>query len=161
LPHAVLIGRQSQWLFQRSGVEHPHDDQRTYYYQVVMSASRHLADVEQIQVLSEILADLRAVWPSSASAQLVRWRLITAREAVFSAASDVEPLRPGQSTSLPWLFLAGDWTRTSWPATMEGAVRSGYLAAYGVLTSLDLPVPERVPELPHGRLLRWMTRTDR
>lgn len=47
--------------------------------------------------------------------------------------------RPAQKTAIEGLFLAGDWTRTGWPATMEGAVRSGYLAAEETLTSLGAP----------------------
>jgi zeta-carotene desaturase len=52
--------------------------------------------------------------------------------ATFSASPGVELLRPGTRTALPNLFLAGDWTRSGWPATMEGAVRSGYLAAEAI-----------------------------
>jgi uncharacterized protein with NAD-binding domain and iron-sulfur cluster len=53
--------------------------------------------------------------------------------AVFSAAPGLEEHRPLSATTIPNLFLAGDWTRTGWPATMEGAVRSGYLAAEAVI----------------------------
>jgi uncharacterized protein with NAD-binding domain and iron-sulfur cluster len=55
--------------------------------------------------------------------------MITDQHAVFSVRPGVDQLRPQQQTSVPNLFLAGDWTATGWPATMEGAVRSGYLAA--------------------------------
>ena len=51
------------------------------------------------------------------------------QRATFSAAPETERLRPGTACSIPNLFLAGDWTRSGWPATMEGAVRSGYIAA--------------------------------
>jgi uncharacterized protein with NAD-binding domain and iron-sulfur cluster len=54
------------------------------------------------------------------------------QRATFSAAPETEALRPGSKTSIPNVFLAGDWTRTGWPATMEGAVRSGYLAAEAI-----------------------------
>jgi zeta-carotene desaturase len=52
--------------------------------------------------------------------------------ATFSAAPDTEALRPPAQSATPNVFLAGDWTRTGWPATMEGAVRSGYIAAEAV-----------------------------
>ena len=48
----------------------------------------------------------------------------------------LEAARPESRTEIPNLFLAGDWTRSGWPATMEGAVRSGYLAAESVAASL-------------------------
>lgn len=54
------------------------------------------------------------------------------------------------------LFLAGDWTDTGWPATMEGAVRSGYLAAQGILKDLDRPARLIRPGLPPGRLATWL-----
>ena len=55
--------------------------------------------------------------------------MIKELRATFSAAPGTEALRPPPETIRPDLFLAGDWTRSGWPATMEGAVRSGYLAA--------------------------------
>jgi zeta-carotene desaturase len=55
--------------------------------------------------------------------------VVKEQRATFSATCEAEPLRPATSTHLPNLFLAGDWTRTGWPPTMEGAVRSGYIAA--------------------------------
>ena len=65
-------------------------------------------------------------------------------------------LRPPQRMPIDGMFLAGDWTRTGWPATMEGAVRSGYLAAEGILRDLDRPTRLVCPELKRGRLARWL-----
>jgi len=59
----------------------------------------------------------------------VKAHVIKEQRAVFSAAPETELLRSGPETAIANLFLAGDWTRTGWPATMEGAVRSGYIAA--------------------------------
>ncbi|MBV8313846.1 MAG: FAD-dependent oxidoreductase, partial [Planctomycetaceae bacterium] len=68
----------------------------------------------------------------------------------------VEALRPRQRTPVEGLFLAGDWTATGWPATMEGAVRGGYLAAEGILEDLGRPIPLIQPELPPSLLARWL-----
>jgi squalene-associated FAD-dependent desaturase len=129
LPHAVLVGRLSQWIFarplQQGSGEH--------YYQVVISGSRELAARDRESIAQEVLADLQAVLPAARTARLLRWKVITDAHAVFSMLPGVEQLRPSQETSIPNLFLAGDWTSTGWPATMEGAVRSGYLAAESVL----------------------------
>ena len=54
---------------------------------------------------------------------------IKEQRATFSPGPETEKLRPAADAGLPRVWLAGDWTRTGWPATMEGAVRSGYLAA--------------------------------
>jgi uncharacterized protein with NAD-binding domain and iron-sulfur cluster len=64
-----------------------------------------------------------------AAARLVRSKVVTEHAATFSAVPGVDRFRPPQLTSIPNLVLAGDWTDTGWPATMEGAVRSGELAA--------------------------------
>ena len=59
--------------------------------------------------------------------------------ATFSARPGLEVRRPGNRTKVPNLFLAGDWTQSGWPATMEGAVRSGYLAAEAVTAAAGPP----------------------
>ncbi|MBC7857034.1 MAG: squalene/phytoene synthase family protein [Pirellulaceae bacterium] len=146
LPHAVLVGQLSQWVFARSpspGSEsgvgfQPAQNQESaeHYYQVVISASHELTGREREDVVREVLGDLNAVFPLSRDAKLLRWRIITEGEAVFSVRPGLEVQRPSQQTSVPNLFLAGDWTATGWPSTMESAVRSGYLAADGVMHEL-------------------------
>jgi squalene-associated FAD-dependent desaturase len=165
LPHAVLVGRLSQWVFAR-------DRRRTdlqsvpagritspsheYYYQVVISASHDLAGRARQDIIDEVLADLRAVFPAATGAQLLRWQLITEHDAVFSVRPGLDELRPPQQTPIPGLILAGDWTATGWPATMEGAIRSGYLAAEAVLAQLGRPERLLVADLPHGWLVRML-----
>ena len=76
--------------------------------------------------------------------------------ATFSPQPGVDRWRPQQQTKIPALFFAGDWTATSWPATMEGAVRSGYLAAEAVLRSSDSAGPAHQflqPDLPPSGLM--------
>jgi len=63
------------------------------------------------------------------------------------SASGSEALRPTAQSGLPNVILAGDWTRTGWPATMEGAVRSGYLAAEAVARSAGSPARFLLPDL--------------
>ena len=77
-------------------------------------------------------ATCACTFPRVRDAKLVKAHVVKEQRATFSAAPDTEALRPGAQTALPNLFLAGDWTRTGWPATMEGAVRSGYIAAEAV-----------------------------
>ena len=66
---------------------------------------------------------------------------------VFSASPGLESRRPLSRTSIPNLFLAGDWTRSGWPATMEGAVRSGYLAAEAVTEAAGAPQRFLLPDI--------------
>jgi squalene-associated FAD-dependent desaturase len=182
-PHAVLVGRLTQWVFARQ-VQSPMSkvqsqkervqgsgfrvqesgsvcgrwtvDSGLFYYQVVISASRNLAGRERDDVLREVLGDLNAVFPELREAKLVRWQMVTDQEAVFSVRPGLSRIRPPQRTEVPSLFLAGDWTNTGWPATMEGAVRSGYLAAEALLQLLGRRQTIVVPDLPRGWLARLL-----
>jgi len=132
LPHAVLVGRFSQWLFRRDGAGHA--------YQVVISAAHQAARRDRHELLRQILRELRETFPAAEYATLVDSKIVTQKQAVFCPEEASEALRPAQKTALPGLFLAGDWTRTGWPATMESAVRSGYLAAEALLATRGTPI---------------------
>lgn len=157
LPHAVFVERLSQWMFNRTVLASR--DTKTngpYYYQIVISASRGLSGRPQQEVIAEVVKELAAVWPQTADAGLRHSRLITEHKAVFSPRPGVDALRPAQQTPVPNLQLAGDWTATGWPATMEGAVRSGYLAAENVLRQLNRPARIVRPDLPRAILSRLL-----
>jgi squalene-associated FAD-dependent desaturase len=123
LPHAVLVGCVGQWLFAR-GETAPGE----HYFQVVVSASRAFRGLRHDEVQRRIIAELAALFPAARSARLLRSRSVTEHAATFSAVSGVDRWRPAQTSPIHNLLVAGDWTATGWPATMEGAVRSGYLA---------------------------------
>jgi squalene-associated FAD-dependent desaturase len=116
LPHAVLVDCLGQWAFNRGG----------NYVQVVISAAR---DLDRENLAARIAEELTRLFPAAGAATLLRSKVVTEHTATFSAVPGVDRLRPSQSTSIRNLVLAGDWTQTGWPATMEGAVRSGFLAA--------------------------------
>ncbi len=130
LPHATLLDRTIQWVFNKS-------DGR--YVQVVVSASRSLLATPRTEVIALAVRELGEFFPRARQARLEKAHVIKEARATFSAAPGVEALRPAARTAIPNLFLAGDWTRTGWPATMEGAVRSGYLAAEAVAEAAGHP----------------------
>ncbi len=132
LPHATLLDRTIQWMFNKQGGKH---------IQLVVSASRSLVDMPRREVIELALKELSEFFPRAAEARLERAHVVKEIRATFSAACGLDSLRPSSETVVPNLFLAGDWTRSGWPATMEGAVRSGYLAAEAVLKSFDMPRP--------------------
>jgi zeta-carotene desaturase len=72
---------------------------------------------------------VREFFPGAREASLVKSTVIKELNATYSPRPGIDEYRPATSTTWPRVFLAGDWTATGWPATMEGAVRSGYLAA--------------------------------
>jgi uncharacterized protein with NAD-binding domain and iron-sulfur cluster len=125
----------------------------------VNSASRALAGRDRQQIVTEVCAELSAIWPEAASAELIQARVVTEHAAVFSARPGFEKLRPAQQTELERLVVAGDWTNTGWPATMEGAVRSGYLAAEAIMRSTGRPRRFLQPDLPRGLLARLLLRS--
>lgn len=155
LPHATFVGRLSQWLFNRSeirGIREP----GSHYYQVVISASRNLADLSQDQVIRQVVEELGAIWPAAAEARLTHARLVTEHKAALSMTPGVDALRPAQQSPIPNLQLAGDWTNTGWPSTMEGAVRSGYLAAENILRQEGAAQKLLQPDLPVALLSRLL-----
>jgi squalene-associated FAD-dependent desaturase len=186
LPHAVLVDRLCQWMFNRtvlgntnlrsggheplgSGCRPVHEKPGgscpplrnlegtgEHYYQIVISASRELAGQSREAILAQVLAELTAVWPETARATLLHSRQVTEHRAVFSPLPGVDQWRPQQQSPIDNLQLAGDWTRTGWPATMEGAVRSGYLAAENVLARLGRSETVVQPDLPVGSLSRLL-----
>jgi squalene-associated FAD-dependent desaturase len=159
LPHAVLPGRLSQWVFNHGEQELTGEAGeaavRGHYYQIVISASRELDGQSREETIEKVRRELAAVWPAVNRAKLIKARLITQQHAVFSPLPGIERLRPSQKTGVPNLLLAGGWTATGWPATMEGAVRSGYLAVEQLLLSVGRAEKIMTPDLPRPRLARW------
>ena len=120
LPHATLLDRTIQWMFNKSGGR---------YLQLVVSASRSLVEMPRGEVIALALRELAEFFPRVKDAQVEKAHVVKEIRATFSAGPGLEQSRPLSATKFGNLFLAGDWTRSGWPATMEGAVRSGYLAA--------------------------------
>lgn len=154
LAHAVLVGRLSQWIFNRG--QAAESSGAGHYYQVVISASRSLAGRDRVQVVGEIVSELASIWPVAKEAKLLRWRMVTEQAAVFSVRPGIDELRPPQQSSLRNLAFAGDWTRTGWPSTMESAVRSGYLVAEAILKALGREERILVPDLQRSFLARLL-----
>jgi squalene-associated FAD-dependent desaturase len=172
VPHAALLGRLSHWVFQHGHVApvrpaRPAAGQAgrpdEYHYQVIISGSHGLQRRPRAAVVQQVNRELCAAWPDAHGAQLLRSQLVTHRHAVFSPRPGLERLRPPQRTDVTGLTLSGDWTATGWPATMESAVRSGYLAAQAVLDAQGIPATIELPEPHRETLARWLlgrTRND-
>ena len=164
LPHAVLVGRVSQWIFQGDD-ENVTDDkeshsgekgEKAHHCQVVISASRGLCDGNREQLLETVVAELREIFPEAESARLIRSRVVTDPTAVLSVRPGIDTVRPLATTPVKNLFLAGDWTQTGWPSTMEGAVRSGRRAALMLAESEGKTTPSAIEELHKNLLIRLL-----
>jgi zeta-carotene desaturase len=117
------------------------------YLQLVVSASRSLAGMAKADVVALALRELAEFFPTAAVAKLERAHVIKELRATFSALPGIEQRRPGTTTSAANIFLAGDWTKSGWPATMEGAVRSGYIAAEAVMRAAGTPARVLIEDL--------------
>jgi zeta-carotene desaturase len=126
--HVALVEGSLQWLFR--------DERDPRILHGVISAAREYDPLPpREQVLQSFLAQIHHHLPQSRGAKLLDAHIVTEKRATFAALPGVDRLRPAQappSAGIANLYLAGDYTRTGWPATMEGAVRSGYLAAEGI-----------------------------
>ncbi|WP_031496355.1 hydroxysqualene dehydroxylase HpnE [Bryobacter aggregatus] len=120
LPHGTLLDRHIQWFFNKGGGS---------YLMVVVSASELMLRMQRQEIIDMTVKELGEFLPELAGAKLVKAHVVKEFAATFRAKPGLEPKRPRARTAIPNFFLAGDWTRNGWPATMEGAVRSGYLAA--------------------------------
>ena len=126
--HAALLTGPLQWLFRK--------DAEGRAVHGVISAARDWAGKPKDESLKQFEQQVRAVLPLAREATLLRGVIVVEKRATFSPVPGVDELRPFQAPpvgGIQQLYLAGDYTRTGWPATMEGAVRSGYLAADAVL----------------------------
>jgi zeta-carotene desaturase len=138
LPHATLLDRNIQWMFNKK-------DGR--YLQLVVSASRQLTEMPRADVIAAAVRELGEFLPAAREAKLERAHVVKELRATFSAAPGTEARRPRAETRFPNVFLAGDWTGSGWPATMEGAVRSGYIAAEAVARAAGLDSRFLLPDL--------------
>jgi uncharacterized protein with NAD-binding domain and iron-sulfur cluster len=126
------------------------------YLQMVISASYDLIPKSRQEIIDLILQEVRQALPKAREAQLVKATVIKETTATFSPEPGVDQWRPQQKSPIAGMFLAGDWTATGWPATMEGAVRSGYLAAEAVLRAAGKPQKFIQEDLPADGLSRFL-----
>ena len=138
LPHATLLERTIQWMFNK---------QEGRYLQLVVSASRTLVEMPRKDILDLAVRELAEFFPVVCEARLLKAQVIKEVRATFSACPGLEAFRPGPTTPLENFFVAGDWTRSGWPATMEGAVRSGYIAAEAVMAAAGCPKRFLLPDV--------------
>jgi squalene-associated FAD-dependent desaturase len=157
-PFITLLDTQTQWIFNKSALygynEAASAGSKGQYLQLVISASYDLVKKSREEIIELCLKEVRQALPAAREAQLVKATVIKEASATFSPEPGVDRWRPEQQTNTSGLFLAGDWTATGWPATMEGAVRSGYLAAEAVLRSAGSPQKFLLPDLPASGLSR-------
>jgi zeta-carotene desaturase len=160
-PFVTLLETTTQWIFNKTALYAPPNGDRKnsekgQYLQLVVSASYNLLPKPRQEIIDLCLKEVRQALPASRDANLIKATVIKEAAATFSPEPGVDRWRPKQESSVQNLFLAGDWTDTNWPATMEGAVRSGYLAAEAVLRKEGRPHQFIRPDLAaDGLVALW------
>jgi squalene-associated FAD-dependent desaturase len=156
LDHAVLLETTIQWMFNKSRLQPAHRGTEASYLELVVSASRSLVPMGRQQIIDLAMRELALFFPAVASATLLKAAVVKEVRATYSIRPGLDRLRPTAASPWPGVFLAGDWTASGWPATMEGAARSGYLAAEAVARALGHARTFLAPELPPTGLMRWL-----
>jgi zeta-carotene desaturase len=124
-----LPGRTMQWVFDKRTIF----GEQASHLSLVSSGAEQIVSRSNQELIDLAVAEVRAALPRSRTAALVRAVAVREKRASFSVAPG-QPARPPTRTAVPGLFLAGDWIDTGLPATIEGAVLSGHLAAAAALS---------------------------
>ncbi len=138
LDHAALLDTRIQWMFNKTRIRRcalP-DLSGGQYLELTISGSHAELKQSREQILASALGELRRFFPAVAGAKLVKSGVLKEARATFSVLPGLDRHRPHADQLGDGVYLAGDWTRTGWPSTMEGAVRSGRLAAEAVVRDL-------------------------
>jgi zeta-carotene desaturase len=134
LDHAALLDTRIQWVFNKSRIrrDEPGAAEPGQYLELVISAS--FAELHQTrdQILSSALGELARFFPTVRTATVVKSGILKEARATFSVTPGLDRFRPVPEAPGGGLYLAGDWTQTGWPSTMEGAVRSGRIASTAI-----------------------------
>jgi zeta-carotene desaturase len=155
LDHAALLDTRIQWVFNKTRIRRNEAGVRGsgQYLELVISAS--FAELHQTreQILSSALEELACFFPAVREAKVLKSGVLKEARATFSVIPGLDRYRPAQDAPNGGLYLAGDWTRTGWPSTMEGAARSGRLAAEAIAPGSKF----LTPDLPATGLMGWLT----
>jgi squalene-associated FAD-dependent desaturase len=157
LEHAILLDATIQWMFHKSRLQpEKRRGELGSYLELVVSASKSLVGMQRQEIIDLALRELAQFFPLVAQAKLLKATVVKEVRATYSIRPQLDLLRPSTASPWPRVFLAGDWVATGWPATMEGAVRSGYLAAEAVSRAANEPGRFLQPDLPPSGLMRLL-----
>jgi zeta-carotene desaturase len=152
LDHAVLLDREIHWMYNQSRLQ----SREGHYIELVISADREFAALSREEAIALALRELAEFFPAVREAKLEKAALIKEVRATFGVPPGIDAARPSAVSPWPNLFLAGDWTATGWPSTMESAARSGHLAAEALCAAIGEPRTVLEPDLKPRGLMRFM-----
>jgi len=153
LEHAVLLDREIHWMYNQSRLQ---TGRGGHYVELVISASRSFAALPRESAIQQSLRELAEFFPRVKEAKLEKVALVKEIYATFGVPPGIDAARPTAISPWPNCFLAGDWTATGWPSTMESAARSGHLAAEALCQTIGAPRTILAPDLKPQGLMRWL-----
>ncbi len=157
LEHAILLDATIQWMFHKSRLQpEKRRGEPGSYVELVVSASKSMVEMPRQEIIDLALRELAEFFPVVAQAKLLKATVVKEVRATYSIRPQLDRLRPTAVSPWPRIYLAGDWVATGWPATMEGAVRSGYLAAEAVSRAAQQPAQFLQPDLAPTGLMRLL-----
>jgi squalene-associated FAD-dependent desaturase len=157
LEHAILLDATIQWMFHKSRLQaEKRRGEPGSYVELVVSASKSMVGMQRQEIIDLALRELAEFFPLVAEAKLLKAAVVKEVRATYSIRPQLDLLRPSPLSPWPRIFLAGDWIATGWPATMEGAVRSGYLAAEAVGRAAGKPAGFLQADLAAAGLMRLL-----
>jgi squalene-associated FAD-dependent desaturase len=141
VPFAAAVDSPVQWVFDRTRISGMHArGDNGQYLAISLSAADEYVDVPAADLREQFVPALAELFPAAADATVTEFFVTRERRATFRGVPGTARLRPKAGTALPGLVLAGSWTDTGWPDTMEGAVRSGLNAVLALREGLERPV---------------------
>lgn len=172
LDHAILLDRTIQWMFHKSRILDPSlvrpsapttesagdgkPGSEGSYLELVISASQALVNASRQEVVDLAMRELVEFFPEVRNSRLVKAMVVKELHATYVPSPDSAQYRPEAASPWPGVFLAGDWTATGWPAIMESAVRSGFLAAEALCRAAGRQDRFLCPGLPPSGLMRLL-----
>ena len=153
LEHAVLLDREIHWMYNQSRLQ---TGRGGHYVELVVSATRAFAALPRDVAIAQALSELAEFFPRVKEAKLEKVALIKEVRATFGVPPGMDASRPAAASPWPNFFLAGDWTATGWPSTMESAARSGHLAAEALCGAIGQPRSFLDADLKPTGLMRWL-----
>ena len=158
LDQAALLDTRIQWMFNKSRIRRDEPSERDKpgeYLELVIAASFAELHRTREDILSSAVEELALFFPAMRQAKILKSGILKEARATFSVTPGLDAYRPLASAG-NGLYLAGDWTRTGWPSTMEGAARSGRLAAEAVTAACGQSSTFLTPDLPPSGFMRLL-----
>ena len=151
LDHAVMLDREIHWMYNQSQLQ---KGRGGHYIELVVSATRAFASLPRDEAIRQALAELAEFFPRVKDAKVEKVALVKEVRATFGVPPGIDAARPSAVSPWPQCFLAGDWTATGWPSTMESAARSGHLAAEALCLTIGDTRTFLEPDLKPEGLMR-------